>query len=157
MQSPRKARIGIPLMVAGVASAFVWWYSAGYVFLAWYWSYQISALVFAALAVAPSIVLTVVGFASYSAGRRAFWRPYSRRKGLLAYLGLVFMFVGGFFLAYIWTFSVYAANKPQPPYAKPLTYYLSNNSPYFMLFALWLITGLLVFADALEAYWRREK
>jgi len=157
MKSPRIARIGIALMLAGVASAFVWWYAAGYVFLAWYWSYQISAFVFAALAVAPSIVLTVAGFASYSAGRRAFWKPYSLRKGLLAYLGLVFMFVGGFFLAYIWTFSVYAANKPEPQYAKPLTYYLANNSPYFMLFASWIITGLLVFADALEAYWQREK
>ena len=157
MKSPRRARIGLVLIVIGVVSAFAWWYLTGYVFLTWYWSYQISALVFAALAVAPSIVLTVAGLASYGVSRKAFWAPYTRGKGLLAYLGLAFMFVGGFFLAYIYTLSVYAASKPEPQYAKPLTYYLANNAPYFVLFALWLITGLWVFADALETYWRREK
>jgi len=156
MQPVKKARVGIALTIAGVALAFLWWYSVGYLLLAWYWSYQISALVFAALAVAPSVALAVVGLAGYGAGRRDFWKMHSRRKGLLAVLGLALMFVGGFFVAYTWAMSVYAVSKSLPQYAKPLTYYLTNNSPYFILFVLWFITGLLVFADSLEAYWRRE-
>ncbi len=153
MEPSKKARIGIALAIAGVALAFLWWYSVGYLFLAWYWSYQISALVFAALAVAPSVALAVVGLAGYSVGRRDFWKVYSKRKALFAVLGLVLMFVGGFFVAYIWSMSVYGADKS----LQPLAYYLVNNSPYFILFVLWFMTGLLVFADSLEAFWRKNR
>jgi len=147
MQPTNKARIGIALAIAGVTLAFVWWYSAGNLFQVWYQSHQISALVFAALAVMPSVVLAVVSLIGYGVGRKDFWRTYSKRKALLAVLGLGFMFVGGFFVAYTWSISVYGANHS----LQPLTYYLANNSPYFILFALWFMTGLLVFADSLEA------
>lgn len=147
MQRAKKARIGIALAIAGVTLAFVWWYSAGNLFQVWYQSHQISALVFAALAVAPSVVLAVAGLIGYGVDRKGFWKVYSNRKTLLAVLGLGFMFVGGFFVAYTWSISVYATNHS----LQPLTYYLANNSPYFALFVLWFMTGLLVFADSLEA------
>lgn len=152
MEPLKKARIGIALAIAGVALAFLLWYSVGYLFLAWYRSHQISALMFAALVVAPSVALAAVGLVGYSVGRRDFWKMYSGRKGLLAVLGLVLMFVGGFFVAYTWSMSVYAANNSQ----QSLTYYLANNSPYFIMFVLWFVKGLLVFADSLEAHWRKE-
>jgi len=152
MEPLKKAKIGIALAIAGVVLAFAWWYSAGNLFQTWYQSHRISALVFAALAVAPSVVLAIVGLAGYAAGRKEFWKIYSKRKALLAVLGLVLMFAGGFFVAYTWSMSVYGANTSM----QPLTYYLANNSPYFILFVLWFITGLLVFADSLEAHWRRK-
>lgn len=156
MKSAKMAGIGMILMVAGVAFAFVWWYSAGYMFLEWYWSYQISALLFATLAVAPSIALIIAGLTSYVVGRGAFWKLRQRRKGFLAIMGLALMFVGGFFIAWIYAFSVYAADKLEPPYAKPPTYYLFSNSPYIVLFILWFVAGLLVFADAIEARWKEN-
>jgi len=152
MEPLKKAKIGIALAIAGVVLAFAWWYSAGNLFQTWYQSHQISALVFAALEVAPSVVLAVVGLAGYSVGRKDFWKIYSGRKALLAILGLVLMFVGGFFVAYTWSMSAYEANNS----VQPVTYYLGNNSPYFILFVLWSITGLIVFADSLEAHWRKE-
>ena len=155
MQSVKLARAGIVFLVIGGVLAFVWWYSAGHVFLAWYWSYQISALMFAILMVAPPIALSIAGLASYVAGRNAFWKSQQRGKGFLAILSLAYMFVGGFFFAWTWAFSVYGANKLQPPYAQPLTHYLVNNLPYFTLFALWFAAGLLVLADAVEAHWKR--
>jgi hypothetical protein len=152
MQPVKKARIGLALALAGVALAFLLWYSVGYLYLAWYRSRQISALAFATLVVAPSVVLAVVGLVGYSVGRRDFWKMYLRGKRLLAVLGLALMFVGGFFVAYTWSISVYAADNSQ----QSLTYYLANNSPYFVLFVLWFMTGLLVFADSLEAYWKKN-
>lgn len=157
MKPVRMAGIGMALIVVGVAFAFVWWYSAGYIFLEWYGSHQISALLFAVLAIAPSAVLVIAGLAMYVVGRNAFWKMYQRRKGYLAIIGLALMFVGGFFIAWIYAFSVYAADKIGPPYAKPPTYYLYNNSPYIVLFILWFIAGLLVFADAIEARWKENK
>jgi hypothetical protein len=152
MQPVKKARIGLALALAGVALAFLLWYSVGYLYLAWYRSRQISALAFATLVVAPSVVLAVVGLVGYSVGRRDFWKMYLIGKRLLAVLGLALMFVGGFFVAYTWSISVYAADNSQ----QSLTYYLANNSPYFVLFVLWFMTGLLVFADSLEAYWKKN-
>jgi len=156
MQPIKKAKIGITLAIAGVALAFLWWYSAGNLFLVWYQSRQISALVFATLVVAPSVALAIAGLTGYCAGRRGFWKIYSKRKGPLAVLGIALMFLGGFFVAYTWASSVNAASESLPQFAKPLTYYLANNSPYFVLFALWFLTGLLVFTDSLEALWRKE-
>jgi uncharacterized membrane protein len=153
MQHVKLARVGIVLLAIGVISAFAWWYSVGYVFSAWYQSYRISALIYAILMVAPSIAISIAGLASYVVSRHAFWKS-RQRTGLLALLSLVLMFVGGFFLAWIWAFSVYGANKLQPPYAQPLTQYLVNNSPYFILFAMWFAAGLLVLADAVEAHWK---
>ena len=152
MEPLKKAKIGIALAIAGVVLAFVWWYSAGTLFQTWYQSHQISALVFATLAVSPSVILAVVGLIGYGAGRKDFWKAYSRRKTLLAVLGLALMFLGGFFIAYTWSISVYAANHS----LQPLTYYLANNSPYLALFVLWFMTGLIVFADSLEAYWPKK-
>jgi hypothetical protein len=152
MEPLKKARIGIALTVAGVALAFLWWYSAEYLFLFWYQSHQISALAFAALAVAPSIGFALGGFVGYGVGRKDFWKVYLRRKALFAILGLALMFVGGFFIAYTWSVSVHGANR----FFQPLTYHLANNSPYFILFALWFTAGLWIFVDSLEAYWRKE-
>ncbi len=148
MQPMKKARIGLGLAIAGVPLAFLWWYSVGSLFLVWYQSHLISALVLAALVAAPSVILAVVGLVGYSAGRRDFWKLRSGRKGLLTVLGLVLMFMGGFFVAYTWSIAAYGANKS----LQPLTYYLANNLPYFILFVLWFVIGLLVFADSLEAY-----
>jgi hypothetical protein len=140
VQATKKARIGITLIAVGIALAFLWWYSVGYVFLVWYQSYQISALMFAALAVAPSVILTAVGLVSYIMGRTEFWKTRSKRKRLLAFLGLILMFFGGFFVAYAWSLSSYAAGRSLQQSARPLTYYLANNSPYFILFVLWFMT-----------------
>jgi hypothetical protein len=148
----KKAQIGIALAMAGVVLAFVWWYSAGSLFQVWYQSHQISALAFATLAAAPSVVLTVVGLVGYSVGRKDFWKIYSRRKALLAVLGLAVMSLGGFFFGFAWVTSEQRAFMSM----QPLAQHLANNSPYFILFALWFMTGLLVFADSLEAYWRKE-
>lgn len=156
MRAMKKARIGIVLAIAAMALAFPWWYSVGYLLTVWYRSFHISALMFAALAAAPSVVLTVIGLSSYIMGRKDFWKTHSKRKGLLVVLGLVLMFVGGFFVAYAWTLSVYTAGRSLPQFARPLTYYLTNNSPYFILFVLWFMMGLLLFADSLEAYWQKE-
>jgi hypothetical protein len=152
MEPLRKAKIGIALAIAGVALAFVWWYSAGNLFQTWYRSHQISAVVFAALAVAPSVVFAVVGLVGYVIGRKDFWKMYSTRKGLLAVLGLAVMSVGGFFFGFAWVMSGQGADMSM----QPLTQHLANNSPYFILFALWFVTGLLVFTDSIEAYWRKE-
>jgi len=151
MQRNRMAQIGVLLTVVGVGFVFLWWYSIGYLFLDWYWSYRISALTFAVLMAGPPAALTLAGFALYVVGRRAFWAMSNRPKGLLAIVGLALMVAGGFFITWFWAFSAYAANKLGPPYDKPLSYYLATSSPYFILFALWILSGLLIFADAVEA------
>jgi hypothetical protein len=152
MQQTRKAEIGLASATIGVALAFIWWYSVGYLFQVWHQSHQISALALAALAVAPSVALAIAGLVGYSVGREDFWMIHSRRKGLLAGSGLALMFVGGFFVAYIWSMSVYDASRS----LQPVTYYLASNSPYFILFVLWFMTGLLVFADSLETHWQKQ-
>ena len=154
MQRVKSAKVGITLLMIGVVSAFVWWYSAGYSFLAWYWAYQISALVYAILMVAPSFVISIVGLTVYIVCRKEFWKSLQRGKSLLALGSLAYMFVGGFFFGWTWAFSAYGASKLQPPYALPLTYYVVNNLPYFTLFALWFAAGLLVLTDAVEAHWK---
>ncbi|HKZ94352.1 MAG TPA: hypothetical protein VJ249_07220 [Candidatus Bathyarchaeia archaeon] len=156
MQQSKMAQLGVVLFFVGVGSTFVWWYSIGYLFLGWYWAYQISALTFAALMVSPSVVLTIAGLVLYITGRKTFWKS-ERPKGLLAFLGLVLMVIGGFFGAWYWAFADYAARKLLPPYNEPLVYYLGTNSPYFVLFALWIFSGLLIFADSIEAMLAKRK
>lgn len=151
MQRDRMSQIGLLLTIVGVGFVFLWWYSIGYLFLDWYWSYRISALTLAALMAGPPAALAFAGFALYVVGRRAFWTAVHRPKRLLAVFGLALMAAGGFFVAWFWAFSAYAANKLGPPYEKPLSYYLATSSPYFILFALWVLSGLLIFADAVEA------
>lgn len=151
MQRDRMSQIGILLIVVGVGFVFLWWYFTGYVFLDWYSSSRISALTLSVLMASPPAGLTFVGFVLYVVGRRAFWAAAHRPKALLAVVGLALMAGGGFLVAWFWAFSAYAANKLGPPYDKPLSYYLATGSPYFILFALWILSGLLIFADAIEA------
>lgn len=151
MQRVRISQIGIILTVVGVGFAFLWWYSVGYLFLDWYWSFRPSALTYAVLMASPPIALTISGFALYVAGRKAFCATVHRWKGLLGLLGLALMIAGGFFVTWFWAYAAYAANKLGQPYSQPLSYYLAANSPYFILFALWIASGLLTFADAVEA------
>lgn len=145
------SQIGIVLTVVGVGFVFLWWYSIGYLFLDWYWSYRISALMLAVLMAGPPAALTLAGFALYVVGRRAFWAVAHRPKGFLAFVGLALMAGGGFFVTWFWAFSAYATNKLGSPYDRPLSYYLATSSPYLILFSLWILSGLLIFADAVEA------
>jgi len=148
MQSSRKTHVGIILFVASVCFAFLWSFSVGHLFLSWYRSDQISALLYAILMVSPSVALAVAGFVSYVVGRKEFWKSNLRQKRLLAFLGLALMLLGGFFGAR----AVYGANLLRPTSGDPLVRYLSSNSPYFILLALWFISGLLMFADAVETF-----
>jgi hypothetical protein len=151
MQRDRMSQIGVLLTVVGVGFVFLWWYSIGSLFLDWYWAYRISALTFAALMAGPPAALTLAGFVLYIIGRRAFWAVAHRPKKLLTMVGLALMAAGGFFVTWFLAFSAYAANKVGPSYDRPLSYYLATSSPYFILFALWILSGLLIFADAVEA------
>lgn len=151
MKAGRMAQVGTILIVVSVGLAFLWWYTVGYVFLDWHRSHQISSLIYAVLMVSLPTVFVVVGLIMYVAGRRTFWNSATRRKGLLALLGLALMTVGGFLGAWYWASAVYAASKLGPPYNRPVEYYVATNSPYFVLFALWILSGLFLFADAIEA------
>ena len=155
MDGNKKAQVGIILAIVSVGSAFLWWYSTENLFLSWYSLHLISALAFAIVSVSLPVVLAIAGSAAYIAGRRAFWNSNQRDKRLLAFLGLVFMLLGGFFGAWYWTVASYRANSPQPEGSTLLVYYLSNNSPYFVLFALWFVSGLLMFADAVESFFSK--
>lgn len=151
MQRDRMSRIGVILIVVGVGFVFLWSYSIGYIFSNWYSSSRISALMFAMLMAGPPAALTLAGFALYVVGRRSFWAVAHRPKRVLAVLGLVLMVAGGFLITWYWASSAYAATKLGSPYDRPLAYYLATTSPYFVLFALWILSGLLIFADAVEA------
>jgi hypothetical protein len=151
IQRARISQIGMLLTVVGVGFAFLWWYSVGYLFPDWHWFPQISALTFTILMACPPIALTISGFMLYVTGRKAFWATAHQLKSLLGLLGLALMTAGGFFVTWFWAYAAYAANKPGQPYSQPLSYYLAINSPYFVLFALWIASGLLIFADAIEA------
>ena len=150
MDANRKAQLGLIFAMASVGSAFLWWFATGQLFLSWYWSYQISALTFAILSVSLPVALAIVGIAAYMAERKVFWNSNMRQKRLLVFLGLAFMLLGGFFGAWYWAMAVYRAALLQPMGGSPLVYYLSTNSPYFVLFGLWFISGLLTFADAVD-------
>jgi len=154
MNANRKAQLGIILAVASVGSTFLWWFSTGDLFLSWYWSYQISALTFAILSVSLPVALAIVGVTTYIAGRKAFWNSNKRQKRLLAFLGLALMLLGGFFGAWHWAMATYRANLLQPVGGNALVYYLSTNSPYFVLFGLWFVSGLLTFADAVDSFFK---
>lgn len=154
MDANKKAKVGIILAIASVGSAFLWWFSTGQLFLSWYRSYQISALIFAVISVSLPVALAIVGVATYIAGRKAFWNSNQRQKRLLAFLGLAFMLLGSFFGAWYWATAAYRANLLQPVSGSPLVYYLSTNSPYFVLFGLWFLSGLLTFADALDSFFK---
>ncbi len=154
MDASKKAQVGIILAIASVGSAFLWWYSTEHLFLSWYRAHQISALIFAILSVSLPAALAIAGFATYVAGRKAFWNANQRPKRLLAFLGLAFMLLGGFFGAWYWTTAAYRTNLLQPMTGSPLVYYLSTNSPYFILFALWFVSGLLTFADAVDSFFK---
>ena len=155
MHESRTAQIGIILFVASVGFAFLWWLSAGAMFLSWFWDKQISALFYAILMASPSVALAVAGCWFYVSGRKAFWKSNLKQKRLLAFLGLALMFLGGIFGAFYWAMAVYRANLLQPVGGDPLIRYLSSNSPYFILFALWIMSGLLVFADAVETFFSK--
>jgi len=155
MQRGRKTQVGIILFVASVGFAFLWSFSVGHLFLSWYWSNQISALVYAILMVGPSVALAAAGCGLYILGRKAFWKSDLRQKQLLAFLGLALMVLGGIFGAFYWEMAVYRANLLRSAGGDPLIRYLSNTSPYFILFALWIISGLLVFADAVETFFSK--
>ncbi len=150
-QRAQVSKIGIVLSLAAVGFAFLWWYLVGSLFSDWYLSFQPSELIYATLMAGPPIALTVSGFALYVAGRKAFWTPSHRWKGMLVLLGLALMIAGGFFVTWFWAYAVYAADRLGQPHSQPLSYYLAANSPYFILFVLWIATGLLTFADAIEA------
>lgn len=151
MGASKKAHVGIVLAVMSVGSAFLWWYSTGYLFMSWYSSYQISALAFAILSVSLPFGLAIAGSAAYIAGRRTFWNSNQRRKQLLAFLGLALMLLGGFFGAWYLAVAAHRASTPQLEGNNLLVHFLSNNSPYFVLFALWFVSGLLMFADAVDS------
>jgi len=155
MHESRTAQMGIILFVASVGFAFLWWLLLGNFVISWYWSRQISALVYAILMASPSVALAVAGCWFYISGRRAFWKSNLKQKRLLAFLGLALMLVGGLFGAFYWEMAVYRANLLRPVVGDQLILYLSSISPYFILFALWIISGLLVFADAVESFFSK--
>src|SRR3989337_612567 len=60
--------------------------------------------------------------------------------------------LGYLFLMWSWfhySMALYESTKHGPPWDKPLGYILAENSPYFVLFALWLLSGVILLADAL--------
>lgn len=156
MDAGKRAHFGLVLAVASVGSAFLWWYATEHLFMSWYSSYQISALAFAILSVSLPVGLAIVGLAAYIAGRRAFWNSNQRGKRLLAFLGLMSMLLGGFFGAWYWAVAVHRANMSQPEGGNLLVQYLGNNSPYFVLFVLWFVSGLLMFADAVDSFFSKS-
>jgi hypothetical protein len=151
MQRDRMSQIGVLLNVLGVGFVFLWWYLIGPSYPDMYGAYRISALTFAVLMAGPPAALTLAGFVLYVIGRRAFWAMPHPPKRFLTAAGLALMAAGGFFVTWFWAFSAYAANKLGPPYDRPLSYYLATSSPYFILFALWILSGFLIFADSIEA------
>jgi hypothetical protein len=144
-------QVGMTLIAFSIVAAFLWWYSAGYLFLIWYWSYQIPTLTFAILMVSPSIALTTAGLALYIGGRKGFWKMTRKPRVLLAVLGPILILLGGSLSWFYYSMSAYESTKHGPPWDKPLVYILADNSPYFVLFALWLISGVILLADAMFA------
>lgn len=151
MCSNRMVQVGMILTVFSIVVAFLWWYSAGYLFLTWYWSYQISTLTFAILMTSPSIALAIAGLALTIGGRKGFWKMTRKPRVLLAVLGSILILLGGLLSWFYYSMSVYESTKHGPPWDKPLAYILADCSPYFVLFALWLISGVILLAEALLA------
>jgi len=151
MHAARTTHVATILTIISVGFAFLWWYSIGYLFPDLHLSYQISALTFALLMAGPSVASAIAGLVLYVVSRKKFWHVGQQPRGLYAFMGLALMLIGGFLGVWYLAYAAYATRQPQPPYDQPLVYYLSINSPYFILFTLWIVSGLLMFADSLDA------
>ena len=149
MGSKRTGKFGIILMACSPIVAFLWWYSVGYLFLMWYWSYQISYFTFSLLMVSPLTALNVAGLALYFWKRKIFWEINRKPRVLSTVVGSILVFLGGLLSWFHYSMSLYASTKHGPPWDEPLGYILAEASPYFVLSALWLISGVILLADAL--------
>lgn len=145
----RTGEFGIILMACSAIAAFLWWYTVGYLFLMWYWSYQISFFTFSLLMVSPLTALNVAGLAVYFKDRKTFWKISRRPMVLSTLIGAILVFLGGLLSWFHYSMSLYASTKHGPPWDEPLGYILAEASPYFVLSALWLISGVILLADAL--------
>ena len=94
MRLQRTAKFGIILMACSAIVAFLWWYSMGYLFLMWYWSYQISYFTFSLLMASPLIALNVAGLALYFGDRKTFWKINRKPRVLSTVVGSILVFLG---------------------------------------------------------------
>ena len=149
MRQGRIAQVGIILSAFSVIAAFLWWYSMGYLFLMLYWSYQISTLTFAILMVSPSTALTIAGLTLYIRDRKTFWKLEKKPRALLPVLGSILILSGSVLSWFYYSMSVYQSTKHGPQWNEPLGHILIDYSPYFVLFALWFISGAILLADTM--------
>ena len=121
----------------------------GYLFLMWYLSYQIPYFTFSLLMVSPSAALDVAGLALYFRDRKTFWKINRKPRVLSAVIGSILVFLASLLSWFHYSMSLYASTKHGPPWNEPLGYILAEASPYFVLSALWLVSGVILLADAL--------
>lgn len=148
MQSERIGKIGMILTGLSPVAALLWWYSAGIVFLMWYLSYQITYMTFGVLMVGLSIVMTIVGLTMYIAGRRMSWQANKKQRAVLLIIGIGLVAAGSILVWYMYAMSVYGSLKYGHLQARSLDYYLAENSPYFVLSAFWVASGVTLLIDA---------
>ena len=97
----------------------------------------------------PLIALNVAGLALYFGDRKTFWKINTKPRVLSTVVGSILVFLGGLLSWFHYSMALYESTKHGPPWDKPLGYILAENSPYFVLFALWLLSGVILLADAL--------
>src|SRR3972149_8252602 len=120
MRSSGTAQVGIILTALSVIAAFLWWYSMGYLFLMWYWSYQISYFTFSLLMASPLIALNVAGLALYFGDRKTFWKINTKPRVLSTVVGSILVFLGGLLSWFHYSMALYESTKHGPPWDKPL-------------------------------------
>lgn len=135
MQRIGIAKIGMILIGLSPVAALCWWFSVGIGFLKWYWSYRISYLTFGVLMISLPFLMTTVGLAMYGIRRRAPWQMNNKKRALLLLTGTALVLAGSMFAWYTYAMSVYY-------------YYLAENSPYFVLSGLWIVSGGALLTDA---------
>ena len=135
MQRIGIAKIGTILIGLSPVAALYWWFSVGIGFLEWYWSYRISYLTFSVLMISLPSLMTTVGLAMYGIRRRAPWQTNNKKRALLLLTGTALVLAGSMLTWYTYAMSV--------PYN-----YLAENSPYFVLSGLWIVSGGALLTDA---------
>jgi len=150
----KTAQIGIVLTILSFCFAFLLWFIVGAFFSSQHLTFYdlpISEFAFYTIMCGPSIALTIAGLTLYIRGRREFWKAHRELNArlLLSFFGAPLIYLGAWFSWETYRASVYYSTKMGPPWDKPLGYYLALNSPYFILFAFWFISGVILLADAL--------
>jgi len=145
-----KTEAGIILSAVSIIVTFLLWFFVEPLLLTWLPN-QISTLAMNILTISPSIALSVVGFALYVRGRKAFWQA-GRELGervLLAIVGETMTIWSVWFGLGFYGVAAYLSTKGGLPY-EPVNRFLVDSSPYYIMSLLWLVSGIVLLIDALK-------